>query len=116
MELTNLIQVLQTLSTITAPSQPSPSLLAAPKAPKPGRYVVVVDRGWIFAGDLSATEDGMFLLTSAVHVMSWSEIGFARMIAEWQGGKVKLVQVADVEIPQDSVIFRVPVGAEWGVK
>ena len=40
----------------------------APVKPTPGtRAVVVVDRGWIFAGDVTR-KDGRILLTNAVHV------------------------------------------------
>jgi len=80
------------------------------------RVVVVVDRGWIFAGDQSTTSDGYIKLTNAVHVFRWESMGFAKMIEDWKNTKVDLRKVADVELPRDAVIFRVPVPKEWGLK
>ena len=84
--------------------------------PTPGRYVVVVDRGWIFAGDLSVTTDGYVRLDNAVHVFRWDSIGFAAMLKDWESTKVDLRACDSVEVPQDSIIFRVPVEAAWGKK
>jgi hypothetical protein len=82
-----------------------------------GRYVVVVDRGWVFAGDLSMTEDGCVRLDNAVHVFKWNEIGFSRVLTEWMSEKVDLRKLSTpVEIPSASVVFRLPVEAGWGLK
>ena len=81
-----------------------------------GRAVVVVDRGWIFAGNMSLTEDGYLRLTNAIHVFKWSNVGFAKMLEEWRAASVDLRRVADVEVPLDSVVFRVPVASDWGLK
>lgn len=43
------------------------------------RAVVVVDRGWIFAGDVTRIEDRI-VLTNAVLVFRWESIGFDGMI------------------------------------
>lgn len=80
------------------------------------RVIVVVDRGWIFAGDQATTSDGYIKLTNAVHVFRWESMGFAKMVEDWKNTKVDLRKVADVEIPKDSIIFRVPVEATWGLK
>jgi hypothetical protein len=80
------------------------------------RVIAVVDRGWIFAGDQSLTEDGYILLSNAVHVFRWESMGFAKMVENWRDAKVDLRKVADVEIPRDSVIFRVPVPKDWGIR
>lgn len=80
------------------------------------RVVLVVDRGWIFAGDQSLTGDGYIKLTNAVHVRSWSGIGFDGMLDQWKSDKVVLKKVDDVEVPRDAVIFRVPVADGWGLK
>jgi hypothetical protein len=84
-------------------------------SPKPGkRAVVVVDRGWIFAGDVTE-ENGRIKLTRAVHVFSWSGQGFAAMIAD-PTKKTDIRSCADVDLPADSEIFRVPVHDNWGIK
>jgi len=91
----------------------------APKSSGPleqKRVVLVVDRGWIFAGDQSRTEDGHVRLSNAVHVFRWKSIGFAGMVQDWRNDKVELRPCADVEVPEGCVIFRVPVDAGWGLK
>lgn len=80
------------------------------------RVIVVVDRGWIFAGDQAVTSDGYIRLTNAVHVFRWESMGFAKMVEDWKNTKVDLRKVADVEIPKDSIIFRVPVPESWGLE
>ncbi len=80
------------------------------------RVILVVDRGWIFAGDQTMTSDGYVRLTNAVHVFRWESIGFAKMIEDWKSSKVDLRKVADVEVPKASVVFRVPVPDGWGNK
>ena len=91
---------------------------AAPRAPKlePKRVILVVDRGWIFAGDQALTSDGFIRLTNAVHVFRWESMGFAKMVENWKDSRVDLRKVADVEVPRDGVIFRVPVPDGWGIK
>ena len=75
------------------------------------RHVVVVDRGWIFAGDLERTE-GRLKLTRALHVFKWGSIGFAKMV---ETAKADLRPIADVDIPADSEIFAIPVNESWGL-
>lgn len=88
------------------PDKPAPS----------GRVVLVVDRGWIFAGDISRTPDGYLRLDNAVHVFRWESIGFTRAITEWKDDKVDCRKVEPVEVPEDAVVFRVPVEKGWGIK
>ena len=79
------------------------------------RAVVVVDRGWIFAGDVHR-ENGRITLTIAVHVFRWVSIGFDGMIANPGSNKVMLKSLSNpVEIPEGSEIFSVPVGDSWGL-
>ena len=85
---------------------------AAPK----GRAIIVADRGWIFAGDMSITDDGYLRLDNAIHVFKWTSIGFAKMIQEWRSSNVDLRPVDPVELPLDAVLFRIPVADGWGLK
>ena len=78
------------------------------------RAVVVVDRGWIFAGDV-ARKDGRIRLTNALHVFKWESIGFAGMIADPKKAKADLRKIADVDLPETSEIFCVPVADGWGL-
>lgn len=85
------------------------------KAPT-GRAVVVIDRGWILAGDMSLAADGYIRLERAIHVFRWESIGFAKMLEDWKSAKVDLRPIQPCEFPHESVIFRVPVEASWGLK
>ena len=78
------------------------------------RAVVVVDRGWIFAGDLTE-ENGRIRLDRAVWVFRWESVGFDGVIADPKNSKVTLRTISPVDIPADAEIFRVPVSDDWGL-
>ena len=79
------------------------------------RHVVVVDRGWIFAGDLTR-ENGRLLLRNAVHVFKWEQIAFDGMLKDPKSNKVTLKKLEQVvDIPATSEIFSIPVEDNWGV-
>ena len=75
------------------------------------RAVVVVDRGWIFAGDVTR-ENGRIRLSRALHVFRWESIGFAKMV---ETARADLRPIADVDMPADAEIFCVPVPDTWGL-
>jgi hypothetical protein len=79
------------------------------------RQVIVVDRGWIFAGDATQT-DTEITLSRVVHVFKWESIGFNGMISNPKSDKVDLRKMANqVKIPHASVIFAIPVSESWGL-
>lgn len=80
--------------------------------PSGNRAVVVVDRGWIFAGDVTR-ENGRIRLSRALHVFKWESIGFAKMV---ETAKADLRKIADVDIPEGAEIFCVPVPENWGLQ
>jgi hypothetical protein len=83
---------------------------------KPGkRAVVVVDRGWIFAGDVTR-ENGRIRLDRVVWVFRWESIGFDGVIADPKNKKVTLKpMVQPVDLPAGAEIFCVPVADDWGL-
>lgn len=84
-------------------------------APTGIRAVVVVDRGWIFAGDVTR-KDGRIMLTRAVHVFRWESIGFDGMIANPKSDKVTLRPLPNgVDVPAGAEVFCVPVADNWGL-
>ncbi len=93
---------------------PAPEGATATKPPLSGRAVVVVDRGWIFAGDMSRTADGYVRLDNAVWVFRWESVGFAAIVKD--PSKADIRPTEPVEVPEDAVVFRVPVGERWGMK
>ncbi len=79
------------------------------------RAVVVVDRGWIFAGDVHR-ENGRIRLTRAVWVFRWESIGFDGMVADPASEKVTMRPMPNgVDIPEGAEIFMVPVDDSWGL-
>ena len=79
------------------------------------RAVIVVDRGWVFAGDVTR-ENGRIKLTRAIHVFRWESIGFDGMIANPKSNKVTLKPlVNDVDMPDSAEIFAIPVAGDWGL-
>ncbi len=81
---------------------------------KGSRAVIVVDRGWIFAGDV-VRKDGRIILTRALHVFKWESIGFDGVISNPKSTKVTLKKISDVDIPEGAEIFCVPVVDNWGL-
>ena len=85
--------------------------------PTGSREVVVVDRGWIFAGNVSKDEiTNELIVSNAVHVFRWESIGFTGVLEDPKSSKVTLKTLPyPVKVPAGSVIFTVPVPDNWGV-
>ena len=80
--------------------------------PVGNRAIVVVDRGWIFAGDVTR-ENGRIKLSRALHVFKWVDVGFDGIVTNTK--KADLRPIADVDIPESAEIFCVPVEPSWGL-
>ena len=79
------------------------------------RAVVVVDRGWIFAGDVTR-ENGRIRLNRAVWVFRWESVGFDGMIANPESSQVTIRSMPNgVDLPEGAEIFCVPVDDSWGL-
>jgi hypothetical protein len=89
---------------------------SAPSVPSGNRAVVVIDRGWIFAGDIETDEVTKDLIIhNAIHVFRWESIGFTGVLANPKDSKVTLkTSPYPVSVPSGSVIFTVPVDETWG--
>ena len=57
-------------------------------APPGSRAVVVVDRGWIFAGNVTR-DNGRITLSRAVLVFKWDSCGFAKIIENPQNADIR---------------------------
>ncbi len=93
--------------------------IRADSAPQPkpngSRAVVVVDRGWIFAGDVTR-QGGRIRLDRAVWVFRWESVGFAAVVADPKASKADIRKLTtSVEIPDGAEIFSLPVGDNWGL-
>ena len=86
----------------------------APVATRPTgtRAIVVVDRGLIFAGDLTR-ENGRIRISRAVWVFRWEKVGFAGIVVDQTAADLR--PIADVDLPAGAEIFCVPVHDAWGL-
>tara|TARA_Y100000310_G_C20051677_1_gene520851 strand:+ start:118 stop:441 length:324 start_codon:yes stop_codon:yes gene_type:complete len=83
--------------------------------PNGKRAIVVINNGWIYAGDITE-KNGRILLTRAVWVFRWEDIGFAKMVENPKSSKVDLRPMSvPVDIPAASEIYRCPVSDDWGL-
>lgn len=79
------------------------------------RAVIVVDRGWIFAGDVTR-ENGRIKLSRAVWLFRWESIGFDGVIANPKSSKATIKPMPNgVDIPEGAEIFCTPVPDDWGL-
>lgn len=80
------------------------------------RAIVVIDRGWIMAGDVEET-NGRIRLHRPVWVFRWEGIGLDGVIRDPKSNKVTLKKMPTpvVDLPADAEIFRLPVTADWGL-
>lgn len=82
--------------------------------PSGRRAVVVIDRGWIYAGDVE-DRDGRIYLTRVVWLLRWSSIGLDGVINNPASDKCTLKPHPDIDMPADAEIFRIPVPESWGL-
>lgn len=86
-----------------------------PAAPSGKRVVIVVDRGWIYAGDVTDDkENGRIYLDRAVWVFSWKSVGFEAVLADPSKGDIRPC-VTRVDMPEGAEVFRRPVADNWGL-
>ena len=84
-------------------------------APSGDRAVVVVDRGWIFAGDVTVADD-FIILSRAVWVFRWERIGFNGVLENPKADCVDIRRLTtQVKIPVGAEVFRCPVVDDWGL-
>ena len=80
--------------------------------PAGNRAVVVIDRGWIYAGDVTR-ENGRIRLDRCVWVFRWESCGFAAVIDD--PSKADIRKHAAIDMPEGAEIFSVPVHDQWGL-
>jgi hypothetical protein len=93
-----------------------PEFAAGPAAlPVGDRAVFVIDRGFIYAGDWSLSDES-YTLANAVNLRRYESIGFEGVLQDPKSSKATIVPVPyPVIVPTGSVLFRIPVPAGWGL-
>ncbi len=85
--------------------------------PSGNRNVLVIDGGWIYAGDMSYDESTKeYTLSNAVWVFRWESVGFDGVLKDPKNKNVTIKKMDHCPvIPERSLIYRVPVEANWGL-
>lgn len=83
--------------------------------PTGNRHIVVVDRGWIFAGDMTR-ENGRIYLSRVVWIFKWTGCGFAAVVEDPVAAKADIRPFNDIDIPEASEIYSIPVSENWGIQ
>ena len=77
--------------------------------------MVVFDRGWIFAGDVTE-KDGRIRLDRVVWLFRWESIGLDGLIRDPKSTHATLKQMpSTIDAPLDAEIYRIPVCDDWGL-
>lgn len=78
------------------------------------KQIVVVDRGWVFVGDVADTDTGV-TITNCQNIRYWGteELGLGGLI-NGPLPKTKLDKYGDVHIPKHAVIMRMDVNTSGG--
>ncbi len=88
----------------------------ADSQPTGKRAIIVVDRGWVYAGDVHE-ENGRIRLTKCVWVFNWREIAFNGLVANPGDERADVRPFPNgVDLPADAEIYRVPVHDSWGLE
>jgi hypothetical protein len=77
------------------------------------RYIVVIDRGWIFAGELSCPENDIYTLTNCVNVRKWEKGGFGALSRGAKTAGATLDETAPLKFHRSAMIFCVPIVEGW---
>ena len=86
------------------------------EAPKGNRHIVVLDRGWIFVGQVQPlNEGGMSIIRDCYNVRNWKTHGFGGLTLNPVLADVTLDKCADIYFRAGSEIFMVAVPDDWHV-
>ena len=78
------------------------------------RCIVVLDKGFIFVGDLSHdTESGMYTLTSVKNVRKWAKGGFGGLTKSAKESGAVLDVCEPIKFHGKAMVFAAPVGGDW---
>ena len=91
------------------------TLAAHNPEPSGDRVVVVADRGFIYAGNMTRQEDGNIVLRNAVNVRRWTKGGMGGLLSDPKAAEATLDPVAyPIEFPAGTVLQIVRVPETWG--
>ena len=78
------------------------------------RHIAVLDRGWIFAGDMSLdTDTGVYTMTNCVNIRKWTKGGFGALSRSVVDSGAISDKCATIKFHARSMILCVPIGGDW---
>ncbi|MHC5062127.1 MAG: hypothetical protein ACYTFK_13765 [Planctomycetota bacterium] len=87
---------------------------AVTEQPEGPRHIVVLDRGWIFVGDLSQDPvNQMYALSNCVNIRKWSKLGFGGLSKSAKESGATLDNCADIHFHPRAMVFCVPINGDW---
>jgi hypothetical protein len=83
-----------------------------------GTHLVVIDKGWVFHGNLiPPTEpDGDYTITNCVNVRRWSGVGYGGLSLGAASAKAVLDPCAPQKFKERVVILRCATSDDWRIK
>jgi len=79
-----------------------------------GKHLVVLDRGWIFVGNLTMLDDGnSYMLTDCANVRRWEKAGFGGLTQSKTESAAMLDKCRPIRFRASAMIFCVPLSEEW---
>lgn len=78
------------------------------------RHIAVLDRGWIFAGNMSLDpETNVYTMTDCVNIRKWTSGGFGAVSQSVGAAGATLDECAPIKFHARAMIFCVPIGSDW---
>lgn len=77
------------------------------------REIVVLDRGFIFVGNVSNEGENTLRISNAQNIRKWEQNGFGGMCLNPKDAMTTCDPCADVICSVSAPIFRVPVPDDW---
>ena len=79
---------------------------------KGDRHLIVLDRGWIFAGDMSLKDD-VYTVTNCQNIRKWGKGGFGALSRSAALSGATLDACESIRFKASALIFAVPIAEDW---
>ena len=78
------------------------------------RHIVVLDRGWIFAGRMSLDkETNVYTVTDCVNIRYFKKVGFGGLSQGAKNAEATLDKCVPIKFHARAMIFCVPISENW---
>ena len=77
------------------------------------RHIVVLDRGWIFVGNILQDENGVYTVVNCKNIRKWSSGGFGGLSKSAKLSGAVLDDCDPIRFNARTMVFCVPIGDDW---